>query len=458
MRKLIEFQILDTNALYYGIDLSKLMDNAGATIANYIIQNHKNNVRIAVVCGSGNNGGDGYVASSLLIAEGFDLTVFQSSIPTSTIAKNKYAQLEGDVKNISELGAHKNQTDLLVDCLLGSGIQGSPRSPYDKYIEVMNSFENIISVDVPSGIGSECTVIPNVTITFHDYKEGMNEENSGTIVLRDVGFPENVDKRTGPGELLLYPEFEKGKHKGQNGKVAIIGGGPYSGAPALAALGAYRAGIDLVHVFVPDISYDHVSSFIPELIVHSLPGDVFTEEHLDFVLNKISEFDAVVIGPGIGKQKETLKAVVELARNCDNLVLDADAIFDFDFERKNILLTPHRGELNRLIPDSELDNLLRYASERGVTLLVKGEVDLITDGNFLKTNSSGHPRMTVGGTGDVLSGVCGGLIARGLTPFEAARLGAYSLGKAGETCYEEIGSGFLPTDLALFLSKVLRKA
>ena len=101
MRKLIEFQILDKNALHYGIDLSKLMDNAGATIANYIIQNHKNNVRIAVVCGSGNNGGDGYVASSLLIAEGFDLTVFQSSIPTSTIAKNKYAQLEEDVKNIS---------------------------------------------------------------------------------------------------------------------------------------------------------------------------------------------------------------------------------------------------------------------------------------------------------------------------------------------------------------------
>jgi NAD(P)H-hydrate epimerase len=322
----------------------------------------------------------------------------------------------------------------------------------------MNSFESIISVDVPSGIGSEHAVIPDVTVTFHDYKKEMTEKNSGTIILRDVGFPDFVDRKTGPGELLLYPDFESGKHKGQNGKVAIIGGGPYSGAPALAALGAYRTGIDLVHVFVPDSSYDPVSGFIPELIVHRLPGDIFTEEHLDFVLEKISEFDAVVVGPGIGKQEQTRKAVVELVRSCDNIVLDADAIFDFEFGEGHVLLTPHHGELNRLIPDSEPENLLKYAAKRGATLLVKGEVDLITDGTFLKMNSSGHPRMAVGGTGDVLSGVCGALMAKGLTPFESARLGAYSLGKAGEICYEEIGSGFLPTDLVLFLSKVLQKA
>ena len=174
-------------------------------------------------------------------------------------------------------------------------------------------------------------------------------------------------------------------------------------------------------------------------------------------MGKASEFDAIVVGPGIGKQKQTQMAVVELANNCTNLVLDADAIFNFDFKGQNILLTPHTGELNRLTQNSGPEDLLKYASEKGVTLLVKGEVDIITDGDFLKVNSSGHPRMAVGGTGDVLAGVCGALMAKGLTPFETARLAAYSLGKAGELCYEDIGSGFLSTDLALSLSKVLRK-
>jgi NAD(P)H-hydrate epimerase len=385
------------------------------------------------------------------------VTVFQSSIPTSVIAKKTLFELGLMIKNISELKENKSKTDLLVDCLLGSGIQGEPRSPFDKYIEIMNSFENIISVDVPSGIGSRYAIVPTVTITFHDYKVEMNEENSGTIILYDVGFPSNIDQRTGPGELQLYPEFDGKKHKGQNGKIGIIGGGPYSGAPALAALGAYRAGIDLVHVFVPASSYDQVSGFIPELIVHKLSGKIVTEEHLEFILEKSSEFDAMVVGPGIGKQEQTQKAIVGLVKNCNNVVLDADAIFDFNFKHPNILLTPHQGELKRLIPSSRPKDLLEYASEKGVTLLIKGEVDVITDGDFIKENSSGHPRMAVGGTGDVLAGVCGALMAKGLTPFESARLAAYSLGKAGENCYEEIGSGFLPTDLALSLSKVLQR-
>ena len=113
--------------------------------------------------------------------------------------------------------------------------------------------------------------------------------------------------------------------------------------------------------------------------------------------------------------------------------------------------------MKRLTASSKPEDLLEYASKKGVALLVKGEIDIITDGNLMKENRSGHPRMTVGGTGDVLAGVCGALIAKGLTPFEAARLAAYSLGKAGEICYEEIGAGFLPTDLALSLSKVLRR-
>ena len=456
MRKLLEFQILDCNAEYYGINLSELMDNAGLCVADYISNNYTLDQSISIVCGKGNNGGDGYVASLILIEKGFDVEIFQTELPKSNIVLEKYNRVKDKVKEIKELKRFKKKTDILVDCLLGSGIIGNPRPPYDDYINTMNNFDLIISVDVPSGIATNCPIIPDATITFHDYKLEMNKENSGIIILCDIGFPKDIDLRTGPGELFLYPKFTSNKHKGENGKVAIIGGGPYSGAPALSALGAYRTGVDLVHVFVPEISYEQVSSFIPELIVHKLSGDFICDEHTTYLLDKLREFDSIVIGPGIGKKKSTRHTIQKILDNIDNLVLDADAIFDYSFNNKSVLLTPHEGELKRLVKSNNKESLIHYSSRNNVTILVKGAVDIITDGSSIKENSTGHPRMAVGGTGDVLSGVCGALMGRGLSPFEAARLASYSLGKAGELCYDKIGSGFLATDLAKTLSKILQ--
>jgi len=158
----------------------------------------------------------------------------------------------------------------------------------------------------------------------------------------------------------------------------------------------------------------------------------------------------------MGKNIESLKTVQLVIEKCDNIVIDADAISNYDFHNKNIILTPHKGELSRLGIPSQQDNLMEFANENNVTLLLKGEIDVITDGHFFKNNSSGHPRMAVGGSGDVLAGICGAFMAKGLTTFESARLAAYSLGKAGEMCYNDVGSGFLPTDLVLSLSKVLQ--
>jgi len=454
MRKLVEFQILDTNAIHYGIDLSSLMDKAGKGIADYIDSNFDLETRISVVCGSGNNGGDGYVASRILIEKGYSVQIFQISKPSSTIANEKYNLVIEKVRDIKELSNFEKKTDILVDCLLGSGIKGEPRPPYDEYINIMNNFGKIVSADVPSGIGTRHSIVPDVTITFHDYKIEMDEENSGIIILHDVGFSQELDEKTGPGELLLYPDFDSKKRKGQNGKVAIIGGGPYSGAPALAALGSYRAGADLVHVFVPESSFNQVSSFAPELIVHKLPGNIISENSMDLFFEE--EFDSIVIGPGMGKNPESLNAVQLIIDSCNNIVIDADAISKYNFQNKNIIITPHKGELLRLGIESSRENLMLFSSKNNLTLLLKGEIDIITDGYFVKNNISGHPRMAVGGSGDVLAGVCGSFMAKGLTPFETARLAAYSLGKAGESCYEDIGSGFLPTDLALSISKILQ--
>jgi len=458
MRNLIDFQILDKNAEHYGISLSKLMSNAGSLVAKYIVDNYDKNSNIIIICGKGNNGGDGFVCASSLIKSGFKVNILISEEPKTTISKEKYDNVKNIAKKLSNFKKVGEETDILIDCLLGSGISGNPRPPYDKYIAQMNKFNNIISVDVPSGFLSDNPIVPSTTITFHDLKKGMNKENCGEIILQDVGIPKIIDQKTGPGEMLLFPKLDKKKHKGQNGKVAIIGGGPFSGAPALAGLGAYRAGADLVHLFVPENCYESVSSFIPELIVHKCPGEIIDSRSIDIFKKMDIKFDSIIIGPGIGKHSNTKKAIQQFIKITDNIVIDADAITTYDFFDKNILLTPHSGEINKLGIKKDTQEIINYAKENSVSILFKGETDLITDGYQTKYNSTGHARMAVGGTGDILAGVCGSLMAKGLIPFDVGRLAAYSLGLAGEKAFENYGTGFLATDLSLTLSKILKNS
>jgi len=454
MRKLIEFQILDKNAEEYDVDLALLMNKAGFSVAKHIINNYDVDKIITIVCGSGNNGGDGFVAANILIERGFKVNILISASPKSKIAQKAYSSLLCDVCHLDNLSDFKEYTDILLDCLLGSGLKGEVRPPLDQYIVSMNEFSKIISVDVPSGIGTSCSIVPGSTVTFHDHKSILNESNSGEIILVDIGFPKIVDNLTGPGELLLFPNLDGRKHKGQNGKVAIVGGGAFSGAPALAAMGSYRSGSDLVHVFVPESSYESVSTFIPELIVHKLEGDIVDSNNIKTLFD--NEFDSIVIGPGMGKNPESLEAVQLIIDKCDNLVIDADAIKLYDFNSKNIIMTPHKGEIERLGISSEDQEIINFAAKNDLTIILKGETDYITNGIYFKQNRTGHPRMAVGGTGDILAGFLGTLLAKGLTAYESGRLASYSLGLAGEMAYNEIGPGFLPTDLGLFLSKVLR--
>ena len=192
------------------------------------------------------------------------------------IPQKALQQYKGSFESINLLDEYTKNNVLLIDCLLGSGIQGEPRKPYGKIIDKINKFQKILSVDIPSGFMKNKTVIPTQTLTFHDTKDGMNQSNSGDIFVADIGITDLVDQSCGPGELRLFPDFNPNNHKGKNGKVAIVGGGVYSGAPSLAGIGAYRTGVDLVHLFVPPNSYDQVSTFAPELMVHKLDGEYIT--------------------------------------------------------------------------------------------------------------------------------------------------------------------------------------
>ncbi len=256
-----------------------------------------------------------------------------------------------------------------------------------------------------------------------------------------------------------FPRRKKHSRKGDNGKVLIIGGSEvYSGAAALAALAALRAGCDIVMVVAPERAANIIASFSPCLITYPVKGKFFTEKHADKLAELASRFDAVLIGPGTGREKETGEFVNGLLSRIEiPCVLDADALklVKKDHIRSNFILTPHTKEFEYL-SGIKLKNQLDYDSEKvksfakeagGCTLLVKGCVDIVSDGERIAINTTGNALMSAGGTGDVLAGICASLLARKVEPFEAACISAYINGKAGDVWMKEKRYGLIATDV-----------
>jgi NAD(P)H-hydrate epimerase len=359
---------------------------------------------------------------------------------------------------------------LLIDAMLGIGITGDLREPYISTINALNELAiPVLSIDVASGLGTGTQINPDITVTFHDVKEGMTEGNSGEIVIVDIGIPKEAERFLGPGELVFYPKSERLSHKGDNGRLLIIGGGPYTGAPALAGLAAYRIGVDLVHIATPAKTYEVIASYSPNLIVHKLGGVVVSKEDMEPAYDLIDKVDTVVIGPGIGHALETQEAVRAFISTCPKpLVIDADAFKPVSGNLKMLrgttgILTPHSHEFRMLTGDSvekDLEKRARQvaalAEETGFTIILKGATDIVCDGAAVKFNVSGNPAMTVGGTGDVLAGLAGGMLAKGVAPFAAARIAAFVNGAAGDLAFEELGYSMMATDVIAHIPRVLK--
>jgi NAD(P)H-hydrate epimerase len=310
-----EVNVLDVNSEYLGVATSQLMENAGKGTAEVALERFAiNGTKVAIICGSGNNGGDGFVAARYLAehCNVVDVLLKPEDNIRSDIAKENFLKIKDmvDIVPISELEQALSDTELVIDAMLGIGISGQLREPYVSCINSLNSLEvPVLSVDVPSGLGSDNQINPKMTVTFHDVKEGMTEDNSGEIVVVDIGIPEEAAKYLGPGELIYYPRPGKDSHKGDNGRLLIIGGGPYTGAPALAGLAAYRMGADLVHIATPAKTYEIIASYSPNFIVHRLGGDVFSGEDMEVIKSIVEKVDAVIVGPGIGDAPQTRDGV-----------------------------------------------------------------------------------------------------------------------------------------------------
>jgi hydroxyethylthiazole kinase-like uncharacterized protein yjeF len=282
------------------------MENAGSAVAGLVEERFGTGKRIAVVCGTGNNGGDGFVAARRLRQRN-EVAVLLA-VPPDRIKTDLARETYADVADLARPAAAADLSafDIIVDALFGTGMKGEMREPYRSLIERINaSTAALVAIDVPSGLGTDMAVRPAITVTFHDAKEGMDKSNSGEIVVRGIGIPEEAETYVGPGEFAYYPVPRQESHKGENGRVLVIGGGPYTGAPALAGMAAYRVKVDLVHVATPKASFYPVASYSPDLIVHRTSGDLLTRCDLPQLRLLAQKVDAVLIGNGLGNSPET---------------------------------------------------------------------------------------------------------------------------------------------------------
>lgn len=271
----------------------------------------------------------------------------------------------------------------------------------------------------------------------------------------------------------LLPKRDENSHKGDNGRVLIVGGSlQFYGAPILAGLGALNSGADLVYLYVPECNFECTRSMYPDFIVKKYPGDYLTPRYAQEIANFGRECDSVVIGPGLGDHESTLEAVAEILKSLAiPTVLDAESIGVLRNITslplpQQIVITPHHGEFKSLIDreievheaDTKSIILMRTLSmDLHINVLLKGQTDYISslEGDVQK-NETGNAGMTVGGTGDVLAGLIGTLLAQGLEGFDAARCAAFFAGVAGDMVRKHKGYHYTASDVAAALPFVLK--
>ncbi len=244
-------------------------------------------------------------------------------------------------------------------------------------------------------------------------------------------------------------ELERGEHKGENGKVLIVGGSQeYVGCLSLAGLAALRTGVDLVYIAAPEEVAWAINSYAPDLITIKLPGSYLGAAHLEKIEPWLEKSDAILLGTGAGQNPGTKELIRRLAEKRKPKVIDADGLRAIDpILTKNSVLTPHSGEFETLFGGKPNKSLLLKYSRPDRIILLKGKVDLISDGRNVYENKTGNSGMTVGGTGDVLAGVVAGLLAQGLDFIDAARMGARINGLAGDLAFNKFGYSLLASDL-----------
>ena len=485
-----KMRALEINSEYFGISLLQLMENAGKNVAQEIALRFPSKRKVTIFCGLGGNGGDGFVAARHLLSLGFQISVIivgksklinhKASLKNWNVLKNLSDYIS--ITEISDSSDIPNvNAEIIIDAILGTGNKGKLRQPVKKIVEFINTLDaEKVSIDIPTGLDADtgetlsATIKPNLTITFHKIKPGLIHSKyfCGEIIVSDIGLPLEFEKMVGPGDVSLVSTSRAlNSHKGDFGTLLVIGGSTlFSGAPVLSSLSGLRTGVDVVYTASPEKTAFVNAAMSPNLITIKLKGKHVSSNNLNSLSSFIKKSDAIVLGPGLGIHEETFEfvdlCIDEIEKLGKPLILDADGINAFSTFKRSLsnpfVITPHIGEFKKLSGnilsknfEKRIKEVREISAKLNAVVVLKCEKDIISDSNRTKINYTGNPGMTVGGTGDVLSGIIGGLVAQKNDLFESAVAGAYINGAAGDFVAEKIGYHLLATDLLDWIPRVL---
>ncbi len=485
----------------HGLDLATLMQRAGTALAEEVGCRAPYGP-VAVVAGAGNNGGDGWVAARELVSRGRSVTVVTAEPPDAIegIAGDAARAAAAAGVDVQTVGAEALAADglagnaVVIDALFGVGFAGPLRPPYGTWIDAINASEAlVVSADVPSGVDastgavSEPTVQADVTVTFSAPKVGAivypGAEFAGELVVADIGIPMSLLGEPGNPEVwdhgeyrALLPTPAPDAHKNIRGRVLVIAGsGAFPGAAALTAMGAQRMGAGYVTVAVPESVVGVLQTKLTSAIVMGLPENptqTVAAGVTDAILEVAQDFDAVVLGPGM----TVAHGAVDVARALVSalempLVLDADglnALIDsvdvVTSRTAPTVITPHPGELARLLdvtPAAVQSDRLAYGrtlSGEHLACVLKGAHTVVSGRGRQVVTLAGNPGLATAGTGDVLAGMVGALLAQGLEPFEAGALGAYLHARAGDHAAAELTTlSVVAEDVPAYIPPAIRE-
>ncbi len=450
-----------------------LMERAGQAAFEALRERWPAAQRVIVLCGSGNNGGDGYIVARLARAAGLGVEAFElpgARAPSGDALRARRAY-EADGGRVDPFSPDAlREPALIVDALLGTGLERPVSGAHAELIDAINaSGLPVIALDVPSGLDADAgmalgtAVRAELTVTFVGLKLGLfgagGAEHAGELRFAGLGIPERVYQRLEPAARRLaqadlaqaLEPRRRGAHKGEFGHVMVVGGEQgMSGAARMAAEAAARVGAGLVSIATRAAHAESLAVARPELMCHAV-------EDAGALRPLLARASVVAIGPGLGRGEWGRRMLEAVLGEAGARVVDADALnllAERQYRCEDWILTPHPGEAGRLLgcPAAEIErdragSVAALQARYGGVAVLKGAGTLVCDGSTLQLCAAGNPGMASGGQGDVLTGVIAGLLAQGLAPACAAGVGVYLHAAAGDAAAADGERGMLAGDL-----------